>query len=83
MATTNVTELRKNLYNALDTVIVFNEPVQITTKKGNAVLLSEDDYNSLLETIYLMSQPTLSTKIKEGEKEDPSKMKVFDPDEEW
>lgn len=83
MATTNVTELRKSLFSTLDNVIAFNEPVQITTKNGNAVLLSEEDYNSLIETIYLMSQPELTKKIKEGEKEDPSKMKVFNPDEEW
>ena len=55
MATTNVTELRKNLFSTVDSVIKFNEPVQVTTKNGNAILLSEEDYNALLETVYLMS----------------------------
>ena len=45
MATTNVTELRKNLFSTIDSVIKFNEPVQVVTKNGNAVLLSEEDYN--------------------------------------
>ena len=83
MATTNVTELRKNLFSTLDSVIKYNEPVQVTTKNGNAVLLSEEDYNALQETVYLMSQRGLVSKIKEGEKEKTSEMLKFDPDEEW
>ena len=83
MATTNVTELRKNLFSTVDSVIKFNEPVQVTTKNGNAILLSEEDYNALLETVYLMSQPGLVSKIKEGEKEKASEMSEFNPKEEW
>lgn len=83
MTTTNITEFRKNLFSMVDSAIKFNEPVQVTTKSGNAILLSEEDYNALLETIYIMSQPNLVSKIKEGEKEDVSKMAKFDPDEEW
>lgn len=83
MAITNITELRKNLYGTIDYVIKFNEPVQVTTKNGNAVLLSESDYNSLLETVYLMSQPGLVKRIKEGEKEKTSELSTFNPNEEW
>ena len=83
MATTNVTELRKNLFSMVDSVIKFNEPVQVTTKNGNAILLSEEDYNALLETVYLMSQPGLVSKIKESEKERTSEMSEFNPKEEW
>ena len=83
MSTTNITELRKTLFNTVDSVIRFNEPVQVTTKNGNAVLISEADYEALLETVYLMSQPNLVSKIKEGEKENASEMSKFDPDEEW
>ena len=82
METTNVTELRKNLFNTIDSVIKFNEPVLVVTKNGNAVLLSEEDYNALLETVYLMSQPGLVSKIKEGEKEKISEMSRFDLNEE-
>ena len=57
MATTNVTELRKNLFNTIDSVIKYNEPVQVTTKNGNTVHKSEEDYKELLTTVYLMSQP--------------------------
>ena len=83
MPTTNVTELRKNLLNAIDSVIKHNEPVYVTTKNGNAIIVSEDDYNSLMETVYVMSQPKLMKKIKEGEKEDIAKMEKCDPGKEW
>ena len=83
MATTNITELRKNLFSTIDSVIKYNEPVQVTTKSGNAIIISEEDYNALLETVYLMSQPGLVSKIKEGEKEDISEMEKFNPNEEW
>ncbi len=83
MMSTNITELWKNLFSTIDSVIKYNEPIQVTTKSGNAILISEEDYNALLETVYLMSQPGLVSKIKEGENEDVSKMKKFDPKEEW
>ena len=83
MSTTNATELRKNLFNTLDNVIEYNDSVIVNTRKGNAVILSEEDYNGMVETIYLLSQKGLLKRIKEGEKEDPVKMAKHDPDEEW
>ena len=83
MPTTNATELRKNLFNTLDTVIEYNNPVTVNTRKGNAIILSEEDYNGMLETIFILSQKGLYKKIKEGEKEKTSEMKKYDPDEEW
>ena len=38
----------------------------ITTKAGNAIVLSEEDYNGMIETIYLMSVPTMKEKLLEG-----------------
>ena len=55
----------------------------VNTRKGNAVILSEEDYNGMMETINILSEKGLYKKIKEGEKEDPAKMKKYDPDEEW
>ena len=83
MSTTNVTELRKNLFNIIDNVIEYNDSVTVNTRKGNAVILSEEDYNGMVETIYLLSQKGLLNRIKEGEVEDPAKMAKYDPDEEW
>lgn len=83
MSITNATELRKNLFNTLDEVIEYNNPVTVNTRKGNAVILSEEDYNGMLETIYILSQKGLYKKIKEGEKEEVNGMKKYNPDEEW
>lgn len=83
MPTTNATALRKNLFETLENVVTYNEPVTVTTKQGNAVILSEADYDAMMETIYLSSEPGLVEKIKEGDKEDPEKMAKYDPDEEW
>ena len=83
MSTTNVTELRNNLFNIIDNVIEYNDSVTVNTRKGNAVILSEEDYNGMVETIYLLSQKGLLNRIKEGEEEDPAKMAKYDPDEKW
>ena len=83
MSTTNATELRKNLFNTIDNVIEYNDSVTVNTRKGNAVILSEEDYNGMVETIYLLSQKGLLNRIKEGEEEDPAKMAKYDPDEKW
>lgn len=83
MAITNVSVLRKNLFSSIDNVIEFNDSITVNTKKGNAVIISESEYNAMLETIYLVSQKGLVEKIKEGEKENISEMHVFNPNEEW
>lgn len=83
MSTANATEFRKNLFNTLDNVIEYNDLVTVNTRKGNVVILSEEDYNGMVETIYLLSQKGLLKRIKEGEKENPAKMAKYDPDEEW
>ena len=83
MPITNISLLRKNLFSTIDSVIQYNEPVVVNTKKGNAVILSEEDYNALMETIYLTAQPELVESIKAGEKENPKDMTNYDPDEEW
>ena len=83
MAVTNISVLRKNLFSSIDNVIEYNDSITVSTKKGNAVIISEAEYNAMLETIYLVSQKGLVEKIKEGEKEDPSKMATYNPNEEW
>lgn len=83
MPVTNISNFRKNLFSTIDGVIENDEPVIISSKRGNAVLISEEDFNSMQETIYLMSQPGLVEKIKESEKENFEEMKKYDPSEEW
>ncbi len=83
MAVTNISVLRKNLFSSIDNVIEYNDSITVSTKNGNAVIISEAEYNAMLETIYLVSQKGLVEKIKEGEKEDISKMSTYNPNEEW
>lgn len=66
MINTNATNFRENIFNVLKQTILFNEPVNISTKDGNAVLISESDYNGLMETLYLTSQPEMKEKIIDG-----------------
>ena len=83
MAVTNISVLRKNLFSSIENVIEYNDSITVNTKKGNAIIISEEEYNALLETIYLISQKGLVRKIKEGEKEEVSKMNTYNPNEKW
>ena len=66
MTTTNITTFRKNAFNYVEQTIRYNEPLNISTKEGNAVLLSEEDYSGIMETLYLVSMPGMREKIMEG-----------------
>ena len=83
MAITNISILRKNLFSSIDNVIEYNDSITVSTKNGNAVIISESEYNAMLETIYLVSQKGLVEKIKKGEKEEISSMSTYNPNEEW
>ena len=69
MMTLNVTEARANLYKLIDDATVNHEPVVITGKRGNAVLLAEDDWNAINETLHLLSVPGMRESILEGMQE--------------
>ena len=83
MKVTNISILRRNLFSFIGNVIKNNDSITVSTKNGNVVIISEAEYNAMLETIYLVSQPGLVEKIKSGEKEDISKMSTYNPNEEW
>ena len=69
MTNTNITNFRKDIYELLEQTIKYNEPINISTKNGNAVVLSEEDYNNLMETLYISSIPKLKEDIVNGLKE--------------
>ena len=62
----NATTVRRNFFDILDNTIQYNQPVHITTKRGNAVLISEDDYTGFLETMHLLSSPQTKKEIMDG-----------------
>lgn len=61
-----VTNARKDLYHLVESVNAFDEPILIVGKQGNAVLISENEWNSIQETLSLCSIPGVSESIKKG-----------------
>ena len=66
MPTLSATEARTKLYNLIDLTSSTHEPILITGKRGNAVLISEDDWRSVQETLYLLNIPGMRDSIREG-----------------
>ena len=66
MTTTTITNFRKNIYAMVENTVRFNETVNITTKDGNAVMISEEEYLGLIDTLYLTSVPGMKEKLIEG-----------------
>ncbi|MBE6626873.1 MAG: type II toxin-antitoxin system Phd/YefM family antitoxin [Ruminococcaceae bacterium] len=66
MLNTNVTNFRKNLFELMEQTIRYNEPINVSTKSGNAVVLSEEDYNGMIETLNLLSDPIMRKKLIAG-----------------
>jgi prevent-host-death family protein len=66
MPTLSATEARTKLYRLIDQASISHEPIVIKGKRGNAVLISEDDWRSIQETIYLLNIPDMRESIREG-----------------
>ncbi len=66
MKTISVTKARSNLYKLLDDTKTSGEPIQITGKRSNGVLISEDDWRAISETLFLISIPGMRESIREG-----------------
>ncbi len=68
MTTINATKARAELYKLLEQVAETREPVHITGRRGSAVLIAEDDWRSIQETLHLLSIPGMRESIVEGMK---------------
>lgn len=66
MKTISVTKARSNLYQLIDETAKIHEPIQKTSKRSNAILISEDDWRAIQETLYLLSIPGMRESIREG-----------------
>ncbi len=66
MTTLSASEARAKLYKLLDEAASSHEPIQITGKRNNAVLVSEDDWRAIQETLYLVSIPGMRDSIRKG-----------------
>ena len=66
MTILNATEARANLYGLIDKTAESNQPIMITNKRSNAVLIAEEDWNAIAESLHLSSFPGMVESIKEG-----------------
>lgn len=82
MLNTNITTFRKNVFSMLEQTVRYNETLNISTKDGNAIILSEDDYRSLMETVNLLSIPGMRDKLEKG-REEPLEDCVPESEVEW
>ena len=66
MLNTNITQFRKNVFAMLENTIKYNEPINISTKSGNAILLSEEEYNGIMATLELSANAELKKTLIDG-----------------
>ena len=66
MTSLSVTQARSKLYQLLDEVADSHDPIQITSKRSNAILISEDDWRSIQETLYLVYVLGMRDSIRKG-----------------
>lgn len=66
MLNTNITQFRKNVFAMLENTIKYNEPINISTKSGNAILLSEEEYNGIMATLELSTNAELKKTLIDG-----------------
>ena len=66
MTTLTATKARGSLYKLIEDAAASHEPIQITGKRGNAVLIAEEDWRSIRETLYLLSVPGMRVAIRKG-----------------
>ena len=84
MTSISITKVRANLYQTVSEVNESSQPITITNNRGkNAVLVGEEDWKAIQETLYLNSIPGLSQSILASKEEDLSECTSYDPKEEW
>ncbi len=66
MQTLSASEARANLYRLIDETAESHEPIVISGKRTNAVLLAADDWSAIQETLFLLAVPGMRESIKEG-----------------
>ncbi|KXB66360.1 toxin-antitoxin system, antitoxin component, PHD family [Parvimonas sp. KA00067] len=63
MINTTITNFRKNLFSYVESAVEYNDILNISTKNGNAILINEEEYIGLIETLYLISNPESKEKL--------------------
>lgn len=63
---TNITNFRNNIFEYINQAVEFNDVINVNTKNGNAIIISEEDYNGIMETLYLSNDARVKADIIEG-----------------
>lgn len=66
MTNTNISQFRADIFNQVNRVLDANDVINISTKKGDVVMLSASEYNDIMETLHLLSIPGMKEKLEEG-----------------
>ena len=84
MTEISITKAKENLYQTVLDVNEYSQQIIITNNRGkNAVLISEDDWLAIQETLYINSIPGMTESILESRDEDISECTSYNPNEEW
>ena len=84
MTSISITKARAKLNQIVSEVNESSQPITITNNRGkNAVLIGEEDWNAIQETLYLNSIPGMSQSILASKEENLSECTSYDPNEEW
>lgn len=67
----NASTARQNFFRLIEDAVKNHEPVMVTSKQGNVVIISEEDYRAIQETLYLLNVPGMRESIIEGTKATP------------
>lgn len=66
MTNTNITNFRRNVFDYINQAIEYNDVINVSAKNGNAVIMSEEEYNGIMETLYLSTNARVKKEILEG-----------------
>ena len=84
MTSISITKARAKLNQIVSEVNEYSQPITITNNRGkNAVLIGEEDWKAIQDTLYLNSIPGMSQSILASKEEDLSECTSYDPNEEW
>lgn len=83
MTNTNITNFRKHLFEYVNLALDVNDVINVNTRSGNVVLMSEEEYNGIMETLRINSSPEYKRELLEAMKEPIEEGKEYDPEEEW
>ena len=75
MTTLTASEARAGLYRLIDEAAESHKPILISGKRSNAVLISEEDWSAIQETLYLLSTPDMRESIMDARSEPLEKSK--------